>query len=162
MITPAFGANKPPQIQGVTLTPAIYISNSSEDTRALNVNVTPIISKSANLLCIPNIKENLKKHEKEQTITKTENLHAEMIALRSFAVEQIYMVKKRSKIKVTSFCLKRTVLDEIEFLKQELKSKAVIIKTILQNYKQNTDYRCQTVKETVKQNNHSDKGEREF
>ena len=108
MITPALGANKPPQLQGVTLTPAISISNSSEDTRALNVNETPIISKSANLLCISNIKENLKKHQKEQTITKTENLHAEMIALRSFVVEQIYMVKKRSKIKVTSFCLKRT------------------------------------------------------
>ena len=33
---------------------------------------------------------------------------------------------------------------------------------ILENYRQNTDYKAQTVKETAKQNNHSDKGEREF
>ena len=33
---------------------------------------------------------------------------------------------------------------------------------ILENYRQTTDYKPQTVKETAKQNNHSDKGEREF
>ena len=33
---------------------------------------------------------------------------------------------------------------------------------ILENYRQTTDYKSQTVKETAKQNNHSDKGEREF
>ena len=33
---------------------------------------------------------------------------------------------------------------------------------ILENYRQNTDYKPQTIKETAKQNNHSDKGEREF
>ena len=33
---------------------------------------------------------------------------------------------------------------------------------ILENYGQNTDYKPQTVKETAKQKNHSDKGEREF
>ena len=33
---------------------------------------------------------------------------------------------------------------------------------ILENYRQNTDYKPQTVKQTAKQNNHSDKGEREF
>ena len=33
---------------------------------------------------------------------------------------------------------------------------------ILQNYRQTTDYKPQTVKETAKQNNYSDKGEREF
>ena len=31
---------------------------------------------------------------------------------------------------------------------------------ILENYRQITDYKSQTVKETVKQNNDSDKGER--
>ena len=31
---------------------------------------------------------------------------------------------------------------------------------ILENYRQNTDYKAQTVKEIAKQNNHSDKGER--
>ena len=38
--TPAFSVNKTPQLQGVTLTPAIYVSNSSEDKRALNINET--------------------------------------------------------------------------------------------------------------------------
>ena len=33
---------------------------------------------------------------------------------------------------------------------------------ILGNYSQNTDYKPETVKETAKQNNHSDKREREF
>ena len=33
---------------------------------------------------------------------------------------------------------------------------------ILENYRQNTDYKPQTVKQTAKQNNHSDKREREF
>ena len=54
------------------------------------------------------------------------------------------------------------LLDPIEFLKQELKSKDTIIKMILENYRQTTDYKSQTVKETAKQNNHFDKGEREF
>ena len=31
---------------------------------------------------------------------------------------------------------------------------------ILENYRQTTDYKPQTVKETAKQNNHFDKGER--
>ena len=79
--TPALSANKTAHLQEVTLTPTIYISNSSEDTPALNVNATPIISKSANLSCISK-SQNLNKHQKEQTITETENLRAEMIALR--------------------------------------------------------------------------------
>ena len=87
--TPALGANKTPQLQGVALTLTIYISNSSEDTAALNINETPIISKSANFSCIPHStkSQNLKKHQKEQTITETENLCAEMIALKSFVVD---------------------------------------------------------------------------
>ena len=54
------------------------------------------------------------------------------------------------------------LLDQIEFLKQELKSKDAIITMILENYRQTTDYKPQTVKETAKQSNHSDKGKREF
>ena len=56
----------------------------------------------------------------------------------------------------------KNLLNQIEFLKQELKSKDAIIKMILENYRQYADYKPQTVKETAKQNNHSDKGEREF
>ena len=33
---------------------------------------------------------------------------------------------------------------------------------ILGDYKRNTNYKSQTAQETAKQNNHSDKGEREF
>ena len=36
-IAPALGANKTPQLQGVTLTPTNYIPNSSEDTRTMNL-----------------------------------------------------------------------------------------------------------------------------
>ena len=84
-----------------------------------------------------------------------------MITLKSFVVDQIYMVKKRSNDKDGELLIKN-LLDQIEFLKQELKSKDAIIKMILENYRQTTDYKPQTVKETAKQNNHSDKGEREF
>ena len=56
----------------------------------------------------------------------------------------------------------KNLLDQKEFLKQELQSKDAIIKIILENYRQNADYKPQTVKETAIQNNHSDKGKREF
>ena len=56
----------------------------------------------------------------------------------------------------------KNLLDQIEFSKQELKSEDAIIKMILENYRQTTDYKPQTVKEITKQNFHSDKGEREF
>ena len=81
------------------------------------------------------------------SITETENLRAEMIALKSFVVDQIYMV------------LIKNLLDQIEFLKQELKSKDATIKMILENYRQTTDYQPQTLKEIAKQISHSDKGE---
>ena len=84
-----------------------------------------------------------------------------MTALKSFVVDQIYMVKKRSNDKDDELLIKN-LLDQIEFLKQELKSKDAIIKIILENYRETTDYKPQTLKENAKQNNHSDKGEREF
>ena len=119
-------------MQAVTLTPTIYIPNSSEDTPTLSVNETPIISKSANLSCIPNNTKsrNLNKHQKEQTITETEILRAELIALKSFVVDQIYMVKKRTNDKDDELLIKN-LLDQIDFLKQELKNKDAIIKMIL-------------------------------
>ena len=46
--TPVLGANITlPSYKGVTLTPTIYMSNSSEYTPALNVIEIPIVSKSA-------------------------------------------------------------------------------------------------------------------
>ena len=96
--TPPWGANKTTLLQGVTLTPTIYIPTSFEDTPALNVTETPVISKPANLSCIPNSTklQNLDKHQAKQAITETGNLRAEMIALKLFVVDQIYMVKNRS------------------------------------------------------------------
>ena len=55
------------------------------------------------------------------------------------------MVKKRSNDKDDELLMKN-LLDQIEFLKQELKSKDAIIKMILENCRQNTDYKPQTVK----------------
>ena len=65
----------------------------------MNVNRAPTISKSANLSCIPNStkSQNLNKHQKEQTNTETENLHAELVALKSFVLDQIYMTRKKIK-----------------------------------------------------------------
>ena len=85
--TPAWGANKTTLLQGVTLAPTIYISTE-----------TSVILKCANLSCIPNSTKlrNLNKHQTKQTITETVNLRAEMIALKLFVVDQIYMVKKGS------------------------------------------------------------------
>ena len=70
------GVNKTSQLQRVTLAPTIYVSNFSEDTPALNVSETPVISKSAYLSCIPNTtkSQNLNKYKKEQTITETKNM----------------------------------------------------------------------------------------
>ena len=69
--------------------------------------------------------------------------------------------EKRSNDKDDQLLIKN-LLDQIEFLKQELKSKDAIIKMILENYRQTTDYKPQTVKETGKENNDCDKAEREF
>ena len=71
------------------------------------------------------------------------------------------MVKKRRNDKDDELLIKN-LLNQIEFLKRELKSKDTIIKMILENYRQANDYKSQAVKETAKQNNHSDKRQREF
>ena len=84
--TPALGVNKTLELRVVTFSPTNHISNYSEDTPTLNINKTSVISKSANLSCIPNSTKpkNLNKHKKEQRISETENLLAEMISLKSF------------------------------------------------------------------------------
>ena len=69
--------------------------------------------------------------------------------------------EKRSNDKDDEILIKN-LLNQIDFLKQELKSKDVIIAMILENYRQNANYEPQTIKETAKQNDHSDKGEQEF
>ena len=84
-----------------------------------------------------------------------------MIVLKSFAADQIYVVKKRSNDKDDDLLIK-TLLDQKEFLKQELKIKDAIINMILENYRQTTNNKPQTVKQTAKQNDHSDNGEREL
>ena len=48
------------------------------------------------------------------------------------------MVKKVSNDKDDELLIKN-LLDQIEFLKEELKSKDTMIKMILENYRQNTD-----------------------
>ena len=55
------------------------------------------------------------------------------------------MVKKRSNDKDDELLIKN-LLNQIEFLKQELKRKDTIIKMILENYRQNSDYKSHTVK----------------
>ena len=88
-------------------------------------------------------------------------MRAEAIALKSFVVDQEKKRKKRSNDKDVELLIEN-LLDQIEFLKQELKSKHAIIKMILEIYRQTNDYKPQIVKETVKQNDHSYKGERKL
>ena len=67
------------------------------------------------------------------------------------------MLKKKINDKDDELLIKN-LLDEIEFLKQELTNKDTFIKIILENYRQTIDYKSQTVKEIAKQDNCSDKG----
>ena len=117
--TLALNVNKTSQL---TLT--IYISNSSEDTPSLIVKETPVISKPANLSCILNITklQNLN-NQKEQTILKSAFRND---PFQLIVVDQIYTVKKRSNDKDDEL-LTKNIFHQIEFLKQELKSKVYII-----------------------------------
>ena len=54
-----------------------------------------------------------------------------MITLKSFVVDKIYIVKKISNDEDDEILIKN-LLDQIEFLKQQLKSKDAIIKMILE------------------------------
>ena len=94
-------SNLSPDIQGITLTPTISLSNTTENTPELNVNETSQLPKSGNL---PNISNNSKskctgKLNVQEENTDTGNLRAESIALKSFVIDQIYMFKKRSNEK---------------------------------------------------------------
>ena len=82
--------------------------------------------------------------------TDTENLSAKFIALKSFVIDQIYMFKKRSNEKDNRDLIK-SLFDQIEFLKQELKSKDTIIKMILENYNYNLNHKPQSVTKIHKQ-----------
>ena len=61
-----------------------------------------------------------------------------MIALKSLVVGQIYIVNKIPNDKDDELLIKN-LFYQIEFLKQELKSKDTTIKMILENYRQTTD-----------------------
>ena len=145
-------SNFSPDMQGITLTPTNSLSNTTENTPELNVNETPQLPKSGNF---PNISNNSKskctgKLNIQEENTDTENLRAEFIALKSFVIDQIYMFKKRSNEKDNGDLIK-SLFDQIEFLKQELKSKDTIIKMILENYNYNLNHKPQPVTKIHKQ-----------
>ena len=145
-------SNFSPDMQGITLTPTISLSNTTENTPELNVNETPQLPKSGNL---PNISNNSKskctgKLNIQEENTDTENLRAEFIALKSFVIDQIFMFKKRSNEKDNGDLIK-SLFDQIEFLKQELKSKDTIIRMILENYNYNLNHKPQPVTNVHKQ-----------
>ena len=144
--------NFSPDMQGITPTPTISQSNATENTPELNVNETPQLAKSGNL---PNISNNSEskctgKLNIQDENTETENLCAEFIALKSFVIDQIYMFKKRSNEKDNGDLIK-SLFDQMEFLKQELKSKGTIIKMILENYNCNLNHNPQPVTNIYKQ-----------
>ena len=89
-------------IQGITLTPTISLSYTTEDNPELNVNETPQLPKSGNL---PNISNNSRskctgKLNIQEENTDTENVCAEFIALKSFVIDQIYMFKNGQAKKI--------------------------------------------------------------
>ena len=144
--------NFSPDMQGITPTPTISQSNTTENTPELNVNETPQLAKSGNL---PNISNNSKskctaKLNIQEENADTENLRAEFIALKSIVIDQIYMFKKRSNEKDNGDLIK-SLFDQIEFLKQELKSKGTIIKMILENYNYSLNHKPQPVTNIYKQ-----------
>ena len=144
--------NFSPDMQGITPTATISLSNTTENTPQVNQNQTPQLPKSGNL---PNISNNSKskctgKLNIQEENTDTENLRAEFIALKSFVIDQIYMFKKRSNEKDNGDLIK-SLFDQIEFLKQELKSKDTIIKMILENYNYNLNHKPLPVTNIYKQ-----------
>ena len=75
----------------------------------------------------------------------TDDLHAEMIALKSSVVDQINMLRKKSDKKQILWnnknkALINNLIDQIEFLKYELHSKDTIIKLIIENSKYSNEY----------------------
>ena len=75
----------------------------------------------------------------------TDDLHTEMVVLKYFVVDQIYMLKKKSDEKQTFLnnenkALSNNLIDQNEFLKNELCRKDTIIKLIIENSKYNNEY----------------------
>ena len=112
---------------------------------------TPFISEKSFCTLVISIPDSIKEtpsvgHNQSPQISKkeihsnTDELRAEMIALKSFVVDQIYLLKKRSNERENSTSDDTKILisnltDQIEFLKNELRSKDTIIKLILENCK---------------------------
>ena len=74
-------------------TPTISIPVPSTKNPLISSNETPITTKSINLS--PDHQTN-SQNSSNLAHTSTDDLHAELIALKSFAVDRIYMLKKRS------------------------------------------------------------------
>ena len=84
-----------------------------------------------------------------------------MIALKSFVVDQIYLLKKRSNERENSTSDESKILisnltDQIEFLKNELRSKDAIFKLILENCKYNNECIGKIKFNNTHGNNHSE------
>ena len=98
----------------------------------ISPNETPITTKSTN----PSPDHHRPSQNSSNLIhASTDDLHAEMIALKSFVLDQINMLKKKSdEIQTLSNNenkpLINNLIDQIEFLKNELHSKDTIIKNI--------------------------------
>ena len=120
--------------------PTILIPDSLNDSPFLSESETPVMPKPNNSIKSPN-------HSKTQIPDKIapkevlENLRVEMIALKSFVVDQIYIMQKKSKYCETSaHCddsqiLVKSLNDQIDFVKSEINSKNAIIKMILDDHK---------------------------
>ena len=123
-------------------TPVISVPDSISETPSIGYNQTPQISK-------------------KEIHSNTDGLRAEMIALKLFVVDQIYLLKKRSNERenVTNDDTKiliSNLTDQIEFLKNELRSKDTIIKLILENCKYNNECIGKSKFNNTHGNNHSE------
>ena len=120
----------------------ISIPDSISETPSIGHNQTPQISK-------------------KEIHSNTDELRAEMIALKSFVVDQRYLLKKRSNEWENSTSDDTKILisnltDQIEFLKNELRSKDTIIKLILENCKYNNECIGKSKFNNTRGNNHSE------
>ena len=123
-------------------TPTIFIPIPSTENPLTSFKKTPITAKLTN-----SSPDNHKTSQNSSNLTYTSSndIHIEMIALKSFVVDQIYMLKKKSdENKILSNneskALINNLIDQINFLKNELRSKGIIMKLIIENSKYKNEY----------------------
>ena len=102
----------------------------------LNESETPVMPKPSNSIKSPKRSKTQIPNEmvRKEIATILGNLRTEMIALKAFVVDQIYIMPKKSKYWRHQQIVK-SLNDQINFLKSEIKPKNTIITMVLDYHK---------------------------